>query len=116
MPSSAGPLPPCTPGFEALLVFHYTVTAINELREPLHDEVVASVFRVEGDRLTPVEDDFEQVVLGSEFHPIKSTARRDDLVRSLRAHWFSTRKPWRSSSAARKAKCRPCWSVGPLPR
>ena len=37
-------------GFEALLAFHYTVTAINELREPLHDEVVATVFRVEGDR------------------------------------------------------------------
>ena len=76
------------PGFEALLVFHYTITAINELREPLHDEVVASVFRVEGKRLTPVKDDFGQVVLGSEFHPIKSSARRDDLVRSLRTHWL----------------------------
>ena len=30
------------PGFEALLVFHYTITAINELREPLTaDQVVA---------------------------------------------------------------------------
>ena len=75
-------------GFEALLAFHYTITAINELREPLHDEVVASVFRIEGDRLTPVEDDFGRVVLGSEFHPIKSTARRDDLVRNLRIHWL----------------------------
>ena len=27
-------------GFDALLVFYYTLTAINELREPLHDEVV----------------------------------------------------------------------------
>ena len=43
-------------GFEALLVFHYTLTAINELREPLHDEVLATVFRIEGDRMTPVED------------------------------------------------------------
>ena len=59
-------------GFEALLVFHYTVTAINELREPLHDEVMSPVFRVEGDRLVPVEDDFEQTVLRSEFLPIKS--------------------------------------------
>ena len=76
------------PGFEALLAFHYTITAINELREPLHDEVVASVFRVEGKGLTPVKDDFGQVVLGSGFHPIKSSARRDDLVRSLRTHWL----------------------------
>ena len=37
-------------GFEALLAFQYTVTAINELREPLHDEVVATVFRVEGNQ------------------------------------------------------------------
>ena len=40
-------------GFEALLVFHYTVTAINELREPLHDEVRSTVFRVEGGPLGP---------------------------------------------------------------
>ena len=46
------------------------------------------VFRVEGSRLTPVEDDFGRVVLGSDFHPIKSTARRDDLVRNLRIHWL----------------------------
>jgi len=59
-------------GFEALLAFHYTITAINELREPLHDEVVATVFRVEGHRLTPVADDFQQTVMHSEFHPIKS--------------------------------------------
>jgi len=75
-------------GFETLLAFHYTVTAINELREPLHDEVVVRVFRVEGNRLTPVEDEFEQSVLGSEFLPIKSTARRDGLVRTLRGHWL----------------------------
>ena len=41
-----------------MLVFHYTVTAINELREPLHDEVMTTVFRVEGDRLVPVEESF----------------------------------------------------------
>ncbi len=75
-------------GFEALLTFQYTITAINELREPVHDEVVATVFRVEGDRLTPVEDEFQRIVLGSEFHPIKSMARRDDWVRTLRGHWF----------------------------
>jgi uncharacterized small protein (DUF1192 family) len=75
-------------GFEALLVFHYTITAINELREPLHDEVVARVFRVEGKQLTRVKDDFEHGVLGSEFLPIKSSARRDDLVRSVRTHWL----------------------------
>jgi len=75
-------------GFESLLVFNYTITATNELREPLHDEVVASVFRVEGNRLTPVEDTFQQVVMGSEFHPIKSTKRRDEWVRTLRGHWL----------------------------
>jgi hypothetical protein len=75
-------------GFDALLAFHYTITAINELREPLHDEVVATVFRVEGDRLTPVDDEFQRVVLGSEFHSIQSTPRRDGLVRSLRTHWL----------------------------
>ncbi len=75
-------------GFDALLAFHYTITAINELREPLHDEVVASVFRVEGNRLTPVKEEFQRVVLESEFHPIKSTITRDGLVRSLRIHWL----------------------------
>ena len=49
---------------------------------------VLPVFRVEGDRLEPVEDDFEQTVLGSEFHPIKSPARRDDWVQALRGRWF----------------------------
>ena len=52
------------------MVFHYTVTAVNELREPLHDEVFSTVFRIEGDRLARVEDPFQQTVLGSEFHPI----------------------------------------------
>jgi len=75
-------------GFEALLAFHYTMTAINELREPLHDEVISTVFRVEGDRLTPVEDDFEQVVLHSEPLQIASTPRRDSWIRTVRGHWF----------------------------
>ena len=89
MPSSAGRLPALhRSGFEALLVFHYTVTAINELREPLHDEVVSTVLRVEGDRLAPVEDEFERLVLQSEFHPVKSAKRRDDWVRTIRGHWF----------------------------
>ena len=79
-------------GFEALLVFHYTVTAINELREPLHDEVCSRVFRIEGDRLEPVEHDFEQTVLRSEFHPIKSPVRRDDWVRAFRGRWFTHRR------------------------
>src|SRR5258708_22273375 len=47
-------------GFEALLVFHYTLTAINELREPLHDEVLSSVFRIEGNKIELVEDQFKQ--------------------------------------------------------
>jgi hypothetical protein len=78
-------------GFEALLVFHYTITAINELREPLHDEVISSVFRIEGDRLTPVEASFQQTVLQSEFHPIKTAKRRDEWVTILRGKWFKHR-------------------------
>jgi uncharacterized small protein (DUF1192 family) len=35
-----------------------------------------------------VEDEFEQLVLGSEYLPIKSTARRDGFVRTLRGHWL----------------------------
>jgi superfamily II DNA or RNA helicase len=75
-------------GFDALLVFHYTVTAINELREPLHDEVMSSVLRIEGERLVAVDDDFQRLVLSSELHPIKSAKRREDWVRTLRGHWF----------------------------
>ncbi|MBV8555907.1 MAG: hypothetical protein JO116_10105, partial [Planctomycetaceae bacterium] len=78
-------------GFDALLVFHYTVTAINELREPLHDEVCSRVFRIVGERLEPVGHDFEQGVLGSEFHSVKSPGRRDDWVKALRGRWFSHR-------------------------
>jgi superfamily II DNA or RNA helicase len=78
-------------GFEALLVFHYTVTAINELREPLHDEVFSTVFRIEVDRLTRVEDAFQQTVLGSEFHPIKSSKRQEEWVRTFRGKWFQHR-------------------------
>jgi superfamily II DNA or RNA helicase len=75
-------------GFDALLVFHYTVTAINELREPLHDEVFSTVLRVEGDRLVQVDHDFQRLVLSSEFHPVKSSKRREDWIRTLRGHWF----------------------------
>jgi len=78
-------------GFEALLVFHSTVTAINELREPLHDEVISTVLRVEGDRLVPVEAEFEKAVLHGEILPVKAAKRRDDWVRTIRGHWFQHR-------------------------
>jgi hypothetical protein len=78
-------------GFEALLVFHYTVTAINELREALHDEIISTVFRIEGDRLTPVEESFQQNVLGSDLHAIKAAKKREEWVRTLRGKWFSHR-------------------------
>ena len=78
-------------GYEALLVFHYTVTAINELREPLHDEVFTTVFRIEGDKFTPVEHSFEQTILQSEFHPVKSSSRREEWTRTLRSHWVRHR-------------------------
>src|SRR5205823_345513 len=72
----------------ALMVFHYTITGINELREPLHDEVQSTVLRIEGDRLVPVEADFEQTVLHSEFHSLKSSSRLDNWLRTIRGHWF----------------------------
>jgi hypothetical protein len=78
-------------GFDALLVFYYTVTAINELREPLHDEVASRVFRVVGERLEPVEQGFERDVLRSEFLPIKSPSHRDDWVKAFRGRWFPHR-------------------------
>lgn len=74
--------------FDALLVFHFTVTAINQLREPLHDEVVSVVFRVEGDRLTRVDANFENEVLRATLLPVRSAQRRDEWVRTLRSRWF----------------------------
>jgi hypothetical protein len=78
-------------GFEALLVFYHTLTTVNELREPLHDEVLATVFRVEGDRLTEVEESFGRDVLRGEFLPLKAATRRDDWVRAFRGRWFKHR-------------------------
>ena len=79
-------------GFDALVVFYYTLTAINELREPLHDEVCCRVFRIVGDELEPVDHDFEQSVLGSEFHPVRSATSRDDWVRAFRGRWLTHRR------------------------
>ena len=78
--------------FEALLIYHHTLTAINQLREPLHEEVRATVFRVEGDELTPVNADFEQRVLHSTLYPIQAPDRRENWVRTLRSHWYEHRK------------------------
>ena len=79
-------------GFDALLVFYYTITAINELREPLHDEVCCRVFRIVGDQLEAVDHDFEQSVLASEFHPVKSPSSRDDWVKAFRGQWLTHRR------------------------
>ena len=92
-------------GFEALLVFHYTVTAINELREPLHDEVISTVFRIEGDHLTPVEHAFQQTVLGSDFIAIRSSKRREDWIRTFRGQWFRTTVNSRGSWRRRRGRC-----------
>ena len=74
-------------GFDALLILHYTITAINELREPLHDEVVSTAFRIEGDRLTPVESSFQQTLLQKDFYALKSAQRREEWVKTLRGRW-----------------------------
>jgi hypothetical protein len=78
--------------FEAMLVFHYTVTAINELREPLHDEVCSRLFRVEADRLAPVEEAFAATVLRETTYPVKSPPRRDEWVRLFRGRWPAHRR------------------------
>jgi len=78
-------------GFEALLVFYHTVTAVNELREPLHDEVLTAVFRVEGDKLVPVEESFARDVTRADYLSIHSPTRRDDWVRTFRVRWFKHR-------------------------
>jgi superfamily II DNA or RNA helicase len=73
--------------FEALLVLHYTLTAVNQLREPLHDEVLSTVFRVEADGLVPVEESFQRSILQGELHPVRSTQRHAEWVRTFRSHW-----------------------------
>jgi superfamily II DNA or RNA helicase len=79
-------------GFDALLVFYYTITAINELREPLHDEVASRVFRLAGDTLEPVNHEFEQSVLTGEFHPVRSPSSRDEWVKAFRGRWLTHRR------------------------
>lgn len=91
-------------GFEALVIYHHTLTAINQLREPLHDEVRATVFRVEGDKLTPVEPEFQNRVLRSQFYPIKSADRRDGWVKTLRAHWYRHHDELKSYGDAQQAE------------
>ena len=59
--------------------------------EPLHDEV----FHGLPHRRRPADAcgrrPFEQTVLGSEFHPIKSRKRREEWVRTFRGRWFKHR-------------------------
>lgn len=75
--------------FEALLVLHYTLTAVNQLREPLHDEVLSTVFRIEADGLVPVDDSFQQSVLQGDLHPVRAPQRHEEWVRTLRSRWLS---------------------------
>ena len=93
-------------GFDALLVFYYTLTAINELREPLHDEVLSTVFRIEANRIELVEDQFKQIVLQSQLHRIKSSARLDDWIRTLRGHWFQHKTELEKYLGQREAEMR----------
>ena len=74
--------------FEALLVLHYTLTAINQLREPLHDEVLSTVFRIEADGLVPVEESFQQSILQGDFRAVRSTKRHEEWVRTFRSRWL----------------------------
>ena len=78
-------------GFDALLVLHYTITVINNLHEPLHDEVRTEVFRVEGENLSAVEPAFRDFVARSEFLAIQSPDRLEHWVKTIRAKWPSHR-------------------------
>ena len=93
-------------GFEALLIFHHTLSAINELREPLHDEVFTTVFRIEGNRIELVEDQFKQTVLQGPLHGIKSSARLDEWIRTLRGHWFQHKAGLEKYLGQREAEMR----------
>jgi hypothetical protein len=92
--------------FEAMLVFHYTVTAINELREPLRDEVCTRLFRVEADRLAPVEDAFAATVLRETTCPVKPPARRDEWVRLFRGRWPGHRRQLEPFRQSQEEACR----------
>jgi len=89
-------------GFEALLIFHHTLTAINQLREPLHDEVKATVFRIEGDKLVPVDAAFQDRVVHAELYPVKAADRREDWVKIMRAHWYNHSNALKSYSKAQQ--------------
>jgi hypothetical protein len=54
--------------------------------------VVCRIFRIVGDQLEGVEHDFEQSVLGSEFHPVRSATSRDDWVKAFRGRWLTHRR------------------------
>jgi len=85
---------------DTLLVLYYTLTAINDLCEPLHDDVLAAVFDVEGERLSPVDREFQAEVLQSEFHPVASAARRDEWCQAIRARWPQHRRQLEAFLAA----------------
>ncbi len=92
--------------FEAMLAFHYTVTGINELREPLHDEVCTRLFRIEADRLAQVEDAFAAAVLRETTYPVKSLARRDDRVKLFRGRWLAHRRQLEAFRQSQEEACR----------
>jgi hypothetical protein len=48
---------------------------------------MTTVFRVEGDHLTPVEPSFQHDLLFGKFHAVKSQQRRENTVKLLRGRW-----------------------------
>ena len=49
-------------GLECVMVIYHTLQAVNSLRENIHSEVLASAFKVSGDRLSKMDDDlFKQI-------------------------------------------------------
>jgi hypothetical protein len=54
--------------------------------------VACRIFRIVGDGLEAVDQEFEQSVVGSEFLPVKSAISRDDWVKAFRGRWLSHRR------------------------
>ena len=75
-------------GFEALLKFHYILTAINDLRESAHDEVFTGVFRVLGADLDYIEDEeYRELIKSERVLEIVNEDHRNQRILAVRQHW-----------------------------
>lgn len=78
--------------FEAALLLYYTVSVLNDLREPLHDEVRAAAFFLEGDGLREMDERLADDFLETQRFPVRSNSRLDEWVKTIRRRWLSHRE------------------------